>query len=92
MARWPSKDPGEILDYQLDWSRRLDAGDRIVTAAFSLTVPAGLAIASQSFTDSAAKVWLTSGTAGEEAEILCRIDTEGGRTFEQSVHLAIAER
>lgn len=92
MARWPSKDPNEFLDYQLDWSRRLDAGDAIVDAAFSLTDAAGTTIASQSFTPTTTTVWLSGGTAGEEAEILCRIETASGRVMDQSVRLAILER
>lgn len=92
MARWPSKDPNEFLDYQLDWSRRLDTGDTIVAATFSLAEAAGTTIASQSFSGTTAAVWLSGGTAGEEAEILCRIETAGGRVMDQSVRLAIVER
>ena len=36
---WPSKDPDEVLDYELDWSLRL-AGDTIVTSTW--TVPSTL--------------------------------------------------
>lgn len=93
MARtWPAKDPNDILDYRIDWSRRLDNGDTISTAVFSLETAAGLAIQSQSKTDTTATVWLTGGTAGETAEILCRIVTAEARQMDQSVPLAIVER
>lgn len=90
--RWPAKDPNEILDYQLDWSRRLDEGDAIASAQFTLVDAAGLAIAAQDFTGTTATVWLTSGTEGEEAAILCRVETAGGRIFDQTVNLSIASR
>lgn len=62
MARsLPAKDPNDILDYQVDWSRRLDPGDTISTATFSLTTAAGLTISSSSKTDTTATVWLTGG-------------------------------
>jgi hypothetical protein len=92
MARWPSKDPNEILDYELDWSRRLDDGDTIASAEFSLVAPAGLTIASQSFTETTAKVWLTSGTLGETAAILCRVETTGARVMDWSMSLEIQAR
>lgn len=92
MARsWPIKDPDAILDYTMDWSRWLE-GDTIDSATFSLTTAAGLAIGSQSFTDRTATVWLTGGTAGERAEIKCRIVTAAGRQQDHSAPLAIAEQ
>lgn len=92
MASWPSKDPNDVLDYDVDWSRRLDSGDTISTATFSLTTDAGLTIASQSNTTTVAKVWLSGGTAALTGEILCRIVTANGRTMDQSVSLPIASR
>lgn len=93
MARsWPAKDPNDVLDYQIDWSRRLDTGDSIGNAAFSLAVPAGLTIVSQSFTANSATVWLSGGNAGQTAQILCRISTAGGRQMDITTRLAIAEQ
>jgi len=92
MASWPSKDPNDVLDYDIDWSRRLDSGDTISTSTFSLTTDAGLTIASQSNTTTTSKVWLSGGTAGSTADILCRIVTADGRTMDQSVSLPIASR
>lgn len=93
MARsLPAKDPNDILDYQVDWSRRLDPGDTIATAAFSLTTAAGLTISSSSKTDTTATVWLTGGTASSTGVIQCRVVTTAGRQMDHSFNLAIAER
>lgn len=89
---WPSKDPDDILDYVVDWTRRLDAGDTISDAEFTLATDAGLTVQSSSFTNTTATVWLINGNAGETASIRCRIDTAGGRRFDQTISLPIAEK
>lgn len=92
MASWPSKDPDEVLDYMLDWSRRLDDGDGIDTATFSLTTSAGMLIVAQSNTTTTATVWLSGGTLGETGEVLCRVVTDEGRTFDWSMDVPIVAR
>lgn len=84
--RWPAKDPDEVLDYEVDWTDRL-AGDTIATATW--TFPAGITKDSQSETDTAARVWISGGTLGEDYEILCRITTAGGRTMDQTVKIKL---
>lgn len=88
---WPSKDPNEVLDYEIQWSPRLRS-DTISTSTFSLTTANGLAINSQSNTTTTSTVWLSGGTVGGTAVINCRITTAAGRTMDQSVSLEIAER
>lgn len=85
---WAAKDPDEVLDYGVDWTERLD-GDTIATSAISLVTAAGLTIGSQSNTTTASSVWLSGGTAGETAELLCRITTAAGRTMDEEITLAI---
>ena len=84
---WPSKDPDEVLDYEVDWTKRLD-GDTISTSAF--TVPTGTVVVdSSSTTTTVAKVWLSGGTLDETCEVLNRVVTAGGRTFDQTMKLRI---
>jgi hypothetical protein len=85
--RWPDKDPSEIVDYQLDWTPFLGA-DTIATSVW--TAPTGFTINAQSNTDTTATVWLAGGLAGAH-QITNRITTTGGRTFERSVALRVAE-
>jgi len=92
MARsWPPKDPNDILDYDIDWSRRLDAGETITNAGFVQVNDAGLTILTTSFTDSVAKVWLSGGTGGMTAELTCTINTSAGRQMDKTVPLVIAD-
>lgn len=86
---WPDKDPDEVLDYQLDWSARLD-GDTISTVTW--TVPVGLTKGAESNTTTSATVWLSSGTLHQTYSIGCRITTAAGRTMDQTIKLRIKSR
>lgn len=88
MLIWPSKDPDEVLDYQVDWSARL-GDDTIATSAFTLEQDAGLTIDNKSNGSKTATVWLSGGTNGETGWLLNRITTAGGRTFDEVIQLAI---
>ena len=84
---WPFKDPDEVLDYEIDWTNRLEL-DVIATSTFSIT-SGHVTVDSSSTTDVTTTVWLSGGTLGEVCEILNRIVTVGGRTMDQSVKLKI---
>jgi hypothetical protein len=84
---WPDKDPDEVLDFQVDWSERLDDGDVISTSTF--TVPAGLTLNSSSKTDTTTTAWLQGGTLNSNYDVLNRIVTTGGRTMDQTIRLRI---
>lgn len=88
---WPSKDPDEVLDYDLDWSARL-ATDTIATSVWSLMEGTGLIIGVNSKTNTATKVWLSGGTLAAAYVLLNRITTAGGRTMDQSVKIKIAAK
>lgn len=97
MLTWPSKDPDEVLDYQLDWADqergpRLETGETLLTSTY--TVPEGdVVIDSSSFVASGlTTVWLSGGTAGTPCIILNRVTTSEGRTYDQSVRLRIRTR
>lgn len=87
---WPPKDPEEVLDYDIDWTKRL-AGDTISASVF--TVPEGdVVVGSSTNTTTTTKVWLSGGTLGETCEVLNHITTAGGRQMEQTVKLKIKAR
>lgn len=85
-----TKDPNEVVDYDLDWSDLMtDDTDTIATSSW--TVPAGITKDSSSNTTTRTKVWLSGGTAGETYTLLNRITTAGGRTLDQSVKLKMKD-
>lgn len=85
---WPPKDPGDTLDYLLDWSLFLDS-DTISSAVW--TVPSGLTKTAQSETTTTTTVWLSGGTADTLYTLDCTITTAGGRTAQRRVGLYVEE-
>lgn len=81
------KDPDELLDYDLDWSGRLDDGDSITDSEW--TVPDGLTAGPTSMSQTATKIWLSGGTLGENYTLLNRITTAEGRILDQSAKLRV---
>ncbi len=88
MLTWPAKDPDEVLDYQVDWSERLETSETISTSNF--TVATGTVVKdSQSVAGGLTTVWLSGGTLGELCTILNRITTSQGRIYDETVRLRI---
>lgn len=83
------KDPDSTLDYIVAWSQWLGT-DTIVSVEW--TVPAGLTQESATATTTAATVWLSGGTAGEDYTVGCRITTTAGRIDERSIVIQCRER
>ncbi len=93
--QWDPKDPDEVLDFDIDWSTRLDTGDTIATSAWAVVGPdALLIIDSNSFSASGTKVWLSGGTLTPNGyyTLRNRVTTAGGRRMDQSVRLKIREK
>lgn len=86
---WPTKDPDEVLDYNIDWSDRL-VGDTIATSTW--IVPTGIVADSQAKAATTTTLWLSSGTLGAKYDILNRIVTVEGRTMDQTVTMKIKTR
>lgn len=87
---WPAKDPAETVDYSVDWTARLSAGDAIASSTFEL--PQGLLSPRASNTDKVATVWLAGGAAGTAYEVVNRITTIKGGELEQAIRLRVKTR
>ena len=86
--QWPSKDPLDVLDYQINWVAPLIA-DVIVASTWTISDPS-LTTTTSSFTASTTTIWLSGGTLGATYAIKNKIVTTGGRTFEQTVNITIS--
>lgn len=89
---WPPKDPSEVLDFVIDWSARLIAGDRISNSSFSVANGANVAIVANSYSNTQTTVWLANGVAGRVARVTNHVYTVAGRQFEESVNLTIIQK
>lgn len=91
ILKWSDKDPDEVLDFSLDWSKRLN-GDTITTSTW--IVPSGITKDSDSIGSPADTtiIWLSGGADNTTYELTNRIETAGGRTMDQTVRLRVRER
>ena len=86
-----TKDPDAVLDYTIDWSEWLAAGETI-TGTPTWTVPGGITKDSQSNDTTSVTAWFSSGSAGTDYVIGCKIATSDSRTDERSIILSVEER
>lgn len=101
--KWPSKDPDEILDYSIDWSRFLgtntissvvwyfyDSSDVKTLVAPNQTVN-GLKSGAQIFTDTVATIILEAGTVNSTYKVTCAITFGNNLVAERTVTLQVRE-
>lgn len=102
--KWANKDPDEILDYSVDWSRFLgeatissvlwsvDNADGVKTTIAGGAVVNGIQNVSQTNTPTVATINLGLGTLNEEYKFYCRITDSTGSIAERVIKLRIKEQ
>jgi hypothetical protein len=90
---WPTKDPGDVLDYILDiWPAIVgNDGDGISTLSVTLSPAKPGDLVAQSTTADGSRVilWLSGGQAGTTYTITFAINTINGRSLQRSVLLPV---
>lgn len=86
------KDPDAKLDYSIDWSSWLPAGDTISAVAWTATGVTVSASPAPSHASGIATVWLEGGTKGEDATVTCRVTTTAGRIDDRTIRISVRER
>ncbi len=90
---WPTKDPGDILDYGFDLSPALvgNPGDTIETLDVSImpNSPGDLAVSSATADGSVIVLWLSGGQTGTIYVVTVLISTSSGRTLQRSILLPV---
>jgi hypothetical protein len=102
--RWPNKDPDEILDYSVDWSRWLN-GATISSVVWSVdnssgvktTIAAsntvnGIQNVSQTISGGVATINLGLGTANIEYKFYCTMSDSSGNVAERVIRLRVKEQ
>ena len=79
------KDPGEVLDYQIDWAAWLGT-DTITSSTWTVT---GATKVATSSLNAVTTVWVSGGTLGVPARATNTVVTAGGRTGVRSVDISI---
>jgi len=86
-----TKQSGDTLDYDVDFSQWLPKGDLITTASAVLNVTGELVIDAVSLATPIVKVWLSAGVNGSTYKITVTIATNGGRVKEEEFLLRIKD-
>jgi hypothetical protein len=90
---WPTKDPGDVLDYILDIGPAIvgNDGDGISTLAVNVAPsnPGDITIQSTTADGSRIILWLSGGQAGTIYTVTFTITTTNGRTLHRSVLLPV---
>lgn len=84
------KDPQDIIDYRIDWSKWLRDGDTILTSEW--VVPAGITMDSEDNNTTSSTVWLSGGTAGANYQLTNRIVTVQGRQKDRTITIRVKEQ
>jgi len=96
MALPPDEFPhaaGANLDYEIDWTPWLDAGDTISTDSWVVTGPdTALVLGTHSHTPTTATVWLSGGTAGSSYRVTGTIITAANRTDLRTIKINAVAR
>lgn len=84
------KDPAATLDYGWDWSAWLGDDDTILTSTW--TAPEGIEATDSTHNGAQTTVWVTGGTAGEDYDVVNRIESSGGRIDERTITIMVRNR
>jgi len=102
--KWPNKDPDEVLDYSVDWSRYLPSSVTITAVTWYMDVNGtktewtsgsvlnGLQHVSSTHTDSVCTIYLGNGDANTTYKITCAITTSDTLSTERVVQIKVRER
>jgi hypothetical protein len=102
--RWPNKDPDEVLDYSVDWSRWLsgatitsvvwyvDDSSGVKTALPASAVVNGIQNVGQTISSGVATINLGSGTNNTEYKVYCKMTDNSGNVAERVIRLRIKEQ
>lgn len=93
LLNWPTKDPGDTLDYQLDISPAIvgNAGDSIATLDVTVSPnnPGDLSVTRLSADGCRAVFWLTGGQNNTVYTVTVLLTTINGRTLQRSILLPV---
>jgi len=86
------KDPNASLDYSVDWSTYLEAGETLAGSAWQIDPAGALAYAAVSFGATSATATLSGGTVGHVYRVTNRVTTSLGRIDDRSFILRVEDQ
>lgn len=86
------KDPDATLDYGVDWSDYLDAGETLSMSSWSAAPAGDLTLSGEASGASSASVLVAGGMKGRIYRLVNRVTTSAGRTDERSITIRVEHR
>ena len=94
--QWPDKDPGDILDYDADFSDALPSGDLIASVVWTISPVTDPPLESELETydnpTKTATIWLSGGLVDTDYRITCKLTTTSApvaRVLERDIGLNV---
>lgn len=84
------KQPADVQDYDIDFSKYLDAIDDTADR-YSVTTGEGLNIDYSQLVDKRIKVWVSGGISGTVYKVTVTLTTFGGRTKQVEIKIKVKE-
>ena len=92
---WPTKDPQDVLDYQLDIAPAVAGNSHDVISSMTVSVapadPGDVIVNSAAADGTIAIAWLSGGQAGIVYTVTFLLTTTSGRTIQRSILLPVLE-
>ena len=86
------KDPDATLDYGVDWSSYLAAGESLSQSAWSVAPAGELVLTGEASGATSASVLVAGGTRGRVYRLTNRVTTSAGRTDDRSITIRVEEK
>lgn len=86
------KDPADVLDYEIDWTSRLETAETISSFTVTVSPSGGLAIDSSSEAAGVVTIWVSGGEVGTYYYLDCVVVTSGLRTYSKKIAIKIFDK
>ncbi len=87
MLSWPAKNPGERLDYSLNYAQAL--GTDVISASTWTLSSGDIVTDANVFGPKTTTIWLLDGVAGTQYTAINTVTTVAGRIFEVAVTIDV---
>lgn len=85
-----TKQPVDVVDYDIDYSEWLSAQDNVQSCDVSVS-PAGLTLGQVFVNDPCVKIWVSGGTNGVTYKVTATTTTADGRVKEDEFRVRVKE-
>lgn len=86
-----TKQPGETLDYDIDFQEQWLSVINDTISSFTVTSDAGITVVSSFLLGGIVKVFVSGGLDGQTYKVTVRVTTTGGRIREADIKIKVKE-